>query len=356
MKVFISWSGGRSKAMAEGLRDWLPNVIQVLEPWTSTSDVHAGERWSSNIEFQLRETRVGIICLTPENLNAPWILFEAGALSKLEGAIVCPYLLGFEPEDLTGPLVQFQAAVANKRDTLKLVKSLNRALGDEAIKESVVDKAFEIWWPELERCINLVVSNNEPAMCPMGKAIETIGAVNTQIDEAEMKRLAELLRELNTPPQIDIETAANDFIFLVHGRDDGIKETVARFIERLGAKAVILHEQPNEGRTIIEKFELHSNVGYAVVLLTGDDRGGLDELSPNSLRPRARQNVILELGYFIAKLGRSRVCVLYEEGVEIPSDYNGVLYIPLDNHNAWRWQLAKELKTAGIRVDLNNVI
>lgn len=354
MKVFISWSGVRSQAIAEGLRDWLPNVIQILEPWISTSDIEVGKKWSSNIEFQLRETRVGIICLTPENLNAPWILFEAGALSKLDGAIVCPYLLGFEPKDLKGPLVQFQAAAANKQDTLKLVKSLNRALGDSAIKESVVDKAFEIWWPELGKCIELVSSNTDPSFCPIGepKQFET---VHREVGQSDLNKLMDLLRGLAAAPNIEPERTTNDFIFLVHGHDHGAKDAVARLIERLGAKVVILHEQPNEGRTIIEKFELHSNVGYAVILLSADDRGSLAS-SPDASKPRARQNVILELGYFMGKLGRSRVCVLYEEGVEIPSDYNGVLYIPLDDHNSWHWQLAKELKTAGIRVDLNNIV
>jgi len=100
---------------------------------------------------ELDETRVGIICLTPENLNAPWILFEAGALSKtLEETYVCPYLLDVRPADLKGPLAQFQAATAEEEDTRKVVQTINRALGDEALAEERVNKAFERWWPELE--------------------------------------------------------------------------------------------------------------------------------------------------------------------------------------------------------------
>jgi predicted nucleotide-binding protein len=140
-------------------------------------------------------------------------------------------------------------------------------------------------------------------------------------------------------------------VFLVHGRDDAVTASVARFLERLDLHPIILHEQPNMGRTVIEKFEAHSDVGFAVVLLTPDDVGGL--ASAGELKPRARQNVILELGYFIGKLGRSRVCALYVEGVEIPSDIHGVLYVAYDNANGWRLKLAHEIRAAGITVDLN---
>ena len=143
-------------------------------------------------------------------------------------------------------------------------------------------------------------------------------------------------------------------VFVIHGRDDGTKQTVARFLERLNLKPVILHEQPNEGRTIIEKFEDHAHVGFAVVLLTPDDLGGLQG-NKDTVKPRARQNVIFEFGYFIGKLGRKRVCALVKGDVEKPSDYNGVLYIPLDNSGGWNNKLIRELKTAGIQVDANLV-
>jgi predicted nucleotide-binding protein len=143
-------------------------------------------------------------------------------------------------------------------------------------------------------------------------------------------------------------------VFVVHGRDEAVKESVARFLEKLHLHPIILHEQPNKGRTIIEKFEGHSDVGFAVVLLTPDDVGELAS-STGEHPPRARQNVILELGYFLGKLGRARVCVLHMHGLEIPSDILGVLYVPYDADNGWRLKLAKELKAAGMPVDLNRV-
>lgn len=141
-------------------------------------------------------------------------------------------------------------------------------------------------------------------------------------------------------------------VFIVHGRDEGTKEAVARFIEKLGLEAVILHERSNEGHTIIEKLERHSQTAFAIVLLTPDDLGALREDKRN-LQPRARQNVIFEFGYFIAKLGRNRVCALVKESVERPSDYDGVLYIPLDDTNGWKLSLSRELTSAGFNIDLN---
>lgn len=144
-------------------------------------------------------------------------------------------------------------------------------------------------------------------------------------------------------------------VFLVHGRDERVRETVARFLEHLDLRVIILHEQPDRGRTIIEKFEDHSkDAGFAVVLLTGDDRGGLKEEDPSTYPPRARQNVILELGFFLGAFGRDRVCALYEDGVDIPSDYQGVLFTKLDS--GWKLKLAHELKAAGLPVDLNRVL
>ncbi len=144
-------------------------------------------------------------------------------------------------------------------------------------------------------------------------------------------------------------------VFVIHGRDDGVKQTVARFLETLGLEPVILHEQANLGRTIIEKFQDHADVGFAVALLTPDDVGAIKEEGAN-LNPRARQNVIFEFGYFIGKLGRERVCALVKSDVEKPSDYDGVLYIPLDDSGGWKMRLIRELKTAGFEVDANKAI
>lgn len=143
-------------------------------------------------------------------------------------------------------------------------------------------------------------------------------------------------------------------VFVVHGHNHGVKEAVARFLEKLGLEAVILHEKPNSGRTVIEKFSDYADVHFAIVLLTGDDEGRVRG-SGVELLPRARQNVILELGYFLGKLGRSRVCALYEAGVEIPSDYEGVLFVELDRSERWKFDLVRELIAANFDVDANRI-
>jgi predicted nucleotide-binding protein len=182
----------------------------------------------------------------------------------------------------------------------------------------------------------------------MGISPETI---RTQLSRALIQSFLPG-KQTNTTPILNPQPTVN--VFIVHGHDEAAKESVARTIEKLGLGAMILHEQPNAGKTIIEKFEEYSKVGFAVVLLTPDDMVATSE-KPKRSKPRPRQNVIFEFGYFVGKLGRGKVCALYKEGVEIPSDYNGVLYIPMDSSGAWRILLAKEIKNAGIDVDLNKL-
>jgi predicted nucleotide-binding protein len=144
-------------------------------------------------------------------------------------------------------------------------------------------------------------------------------------------------------------------VFVVHGHDEGAKEAVARFLSKLQLEPIILHEQPNQGHTIIEKFERNADVDFAVVLLTPDDIGYAAGL-PGDSKPRARQNVIFELGYFVGRLGRSRVCALHKGNVDILSDYDGVVYVSMEDVHGWRLMLAREIKAAGIDVDLNSAL
>ncbi len=145
-------------------------------------------------------------------------------------------------------------------------------------------------------------------------------------------------------------------VFIVHGHDDEAKETVARFVENFGIEATILHEQANRGQTIPEKFEEHaSEAGFAIILLTPDDVGASKDKIKN-LKPRARQNVVLELGYFWGRLGRGRVCVLHKGGVELPSDMQGLLYVPMNSPDEWQLPLAREMKQAGLPIDLNKLV
>jgi len=151
----------------------------------------------------------------------------------------------------------------------------------------------------------------------------------------------------------DVPLVGGSIVFVVHGRDEATKERVARVLSKLGTTPLILHERPSVGQTLIEKLEGHSDVSAAVVLLTADDVGGM---AGTTHQPRARQNVILELGYFLAKLGRRRTIALYESSVELPSDLGGVVYVPLDTAGSWRLELARELRAAGVPVRIESLI
>jgi predicted nucleotide-binding protein len=169
------------------------------------------------------------------------------------------------------------------------------------------------------------------------------------------ERLAEEAGEDATAFVSAPSIATSRKIFVVHGHDDGAREGVARFLEKIGLEAIILREQPNRGRTIIEKFvDYAREVGFAVVLLTPDDLGGA--AATEVQQSRARQNVIFELGYFVGSLGRGRACLLRKGEVEIPSDLYGVVYTNMDGADGWKIELARELKDAGFEFDAEKVL
>lgn len=154
MKVFISWSGPQSLRVAEALREWLPQVLQAVEPFLSVEDTVKGTYWGNQVKQELESARFGIVCLTPDNMTAPWLNFEAGALSNsFEKGNVTPFLFGVVEGDLTGPLVQFQATQASRReDVLRLVKHLDEA-SDRSVGERRLEISFSMWWPLLERAL-----------------------------------------------------------------------------------------------------------------------------------------------------------------------------------------------------------
>lgn len=148
MRIFLSWSGETSKSVAEALRDWLPNVIQSIEPWLSSEDIPIGASWFNEIQKRLETSAVGIVCLTRENLSANWLHFEAGALSK-QGVQIVPYLLDLNPNDISGPLSQFQCVQATAEDTSRLIQHLNKN-SVTPIPDNILKRAFDLHWPRLQ--------------------------------------------------------------------------------------------------------------------------------------------------------------------------------------------------------------
>ena len=154
MNIFISWSGERSHRVALVLKDWFPSVIQAVKPYVSSDDIDKGARWFKDISVELEKSDFGIICITPENQDEPWLAFEAGALSKkLDESRVCPLVIGLVKTDLTGPLAQFQATeAANKEDLLQLIRTINGRLEEKQGLDTMrLDQSFEQWWPVLKK-------------------------------------------------------------------------------------------------------------------------------------------------------------------------------------------------------------
>jgi hypothetical protein len=157
MDIFITWSGPRSLAVAEALRDYLPVIVNAFKPWLSKSSLEKGVNWSTELTAALGKVSAGIICLTPSNLTEPWILFEAGAIAKAvtEKPRACTLLIGLKSSDVKGPLTQFQDTKLTRGELLQLVQNLNAALGEAALKEIQVERTFDLVWPKLEERLDL---------------------------------------------------------------------------------------------------------------------------------------------------------------------------------------------------------
>jgi len=270
-------------------------------------------------------------------------------------------------------LAQIESRVTLGQQMLsQLTGPVSRLIGPASEK---LEKAREKWTEYNAELLRQLFSDDEQAKAyewcvPSGNVSFEPGGYGApplrtrEMIEAELHFLDSLLErlELYQPPEISnaaVRTPrpAKDLtrVFLVHGHDEAARESVARFLEKLGISPIILHKQANLGKTLIEKLEHYGDVSFAVVLLTPDDEGRAVAVT-TPLRLRARQNVVLELGYFVGLLGREHVCALHKEGLELPSDWDGVAWVNIDARGAWRFELARELKAAGFAIDMNAVV
>jgi len=183
MKVFLSWSGQRSKAAAEALGNWTARIIQAVDPWISSA-MDKGTRWQSEIADHLEEAKVGIVCLTASNLSEPWILFEAGALSKTKGSYVCTFLLDIGAADVEPPLGQFQHTTFEKEQVFKLMQTINRCVeanAERGLTEANLETMFETFWPRLESDLREAMTREE-------------GEVVRRADRQLLEEVLEILR------------------------------------------------------------------------------------------------------------------------------------------------------------------
>lgn len=218
MQVFISWSGSRSKLVGEAIRSWLPKVIQSIKPWMSNEDIEAGSRWLTEISETLTNSKIGIICVTEENQHNPWLLFEAGALSKtLEQTCVCPILFEMNPGQLSGPLTQFQSNKLTMDGILKVLHTLNNNLGDTKLEASELEEILDVWWPKLEGKLNDI---------PASDSHVQPRTTNDQLEELLDLSREQLRREnLRLESQKEREERSDKMMDIMHDFQDKLNNT-----------------------------------------------------------------------------------------------------------------------------------
>jgi len=278
-------------------------------------------------------------------------------------------LRGFSIKNVK-PLASVVDAMQPSREkSLALLRRSLERVGPLSSLERYSALDHDSWERSARRSIAFAFGENSPHLKEFGAALKPYTDKNTlyAVDKANAFRKVsskvsallqamieeiEDLWEQDPAGPVTNGTKRDQSIFIIHGHDVGAKEELARFLSKLGLNPIILHEQPTRGKTIIEKFEEYATVPFAIALLTPDDIGAANA-DRERVRPRPRQNVLFEFGYFIGKLGRQHVCGLVKGDLEIPSDYSGILYIDFDSGGAWKLDLLKELRAAEFQVDAN---
>jgi hypothetical protein len=239
LKVFLSWSGTRSKEVANLLSDWLCCVIQASRPWISTRDLDRGSLWFGEINDQLKDTSVGIICLTQENKNRPWILFEAGALAKgLSTSRVCTLLIDLEPKDVEDPLAQFNHTFPNHDSVLGLVKTLNNTLGNNSLDIRILEQVFNTYWPQFEEKFTKILqtTKTQPPAKPrpnedvLGEILENTRALSARIRRIEND---------NEKKRVEVE----DTFEIVSGSDNAKEKETVLALLNMGMSIDLISEK-----------------------------------------------------------------------------------------------------------------
>lgn len=279
MKVFLSWSGPKSRAVAETLKVWIPQIVQAVEPWMS-ADIDKGRRWGPEISVELEESSLGIICLTKDNLEAPWILFEAGALSKKNNDQVCTLLLGVNPADVEFPLGAFQHTSFEKEEIRRLVHTVNDAVRDcekRAPTKETIDRLFEVLWPNLDQTISTILKTKSAPQKSARPSDEILQEI-LEILRLQERRAVQLER---IPEAVPAQASSRDIdkaVGFIHGCiDHGItnQEEIAELVVdrglavpllaralsayALSEKAKNLNRDLKDKRTDTDKISIPSN-------------------------------------------------------------------------------------------------
>ena len=262
MKVFLSWSGHKSHQVAIALRDWIPSVIQSITPYVSSEDIDKGTRWSTDIAKELADSSFGILCVTKDNLDEPWLMFEAGALSKMmDKSYVCPFLFDIKMAEIKeGPILQFQTTKYEKEDIKKLLITLNKCCGETCLKDDQLSKTFEVWWPTLKSALDAIADEKQDDKSPTKKS-----AKEDMIEEIlELSRVNQkLLRspELLFPPDY-VEYVLKNKTY--NGIDDA--DTIRRASHRIRMLMDQLDELVNQYRNGEAPFDNEYSERYSDIM------------------------------------------------------------------------------------------
>ena len=324
MKVFLSWSGDRSRRVAEALRDWLPGVLQAVEPWLSSKDAAPGRRWSSSLAKALEEARIGIVCLTKENIREEWLQFEAGALSRLsDDALLCLYALDVEAKKIDGPLSQYQVIRADRDGTFSLLVALNQSDHGPKLPDKQLERAFDLWWPEMAKPLSAIPAVSADAGASLddrlARAIELLETL------VGLQPPGKPAQHTSTPGSAAGKPIAKRPRAFIGCSAEGL--TVAHAIQQLlepVAEATLLwRKEFSLGTSVLERLnDARLIYDFAVFVLTPDD-----EVTSRGRTAAAPQStVIFELGFFSGALGRARTFVVLpaDSATQLPSDLSGV--------------------------------
>ncbi len=236
MKIFISWSGDSSRAVAHALTIWLPFIFQDIQPWMSDHDISAGARWNTDLDTELESANFGILCLTPENLNAPWMLFEAGSLAKtVKVARVVPYLFHLTPTNIQPPLSQFQGVSADKLGTFKLLQSIDNAR-ESNLPTDRLSIFFEKWWPDLQKELDLIPPTLE-------------ASIPQRPDRELLEEILQLIRRLQT------RSYSTEYEMAAASTED-LLQYLGQGLERQKDTRIQSEEEGLQGKTRVAELEL----------------------------------------------------------------------------------------------------
>jgi len=334
-KVFLSWSGERSRRVAEALRDWLPEMLHAVQPWLSSRDIVAGSSWADDLTKVLAEARAGIVCLTSDNMHGPWISFEVGALFQAAlDSRVYVYALDVLPSEVSGPLVALQALVANREGTLRLVKELNQSDDGEYLPDASLQRGFDLWWPKLEAMLAAI----PPAPVPVEDRQHAHPADSgADLLVQKVDRALALLESLTERQRTAIQApAAGGMATPAKGPPERPRAFIGSSTEGLAvaqaiqelldpvAECTIWNQGvfPPGGTFIDSLQDARLMYDFAIIVLTADDT----TTSRGETAPAPRDNLLFELGLFAGALGRARTFLVLPADAppRLPSDLSGV--------------------------------